>query len=154
MLAVGEDAIDSVRFEKLVAEGKALAETDPAAASLVLGEALAMWPGKPYEEFAYDSFFQDEITRLEAIRLEAVEVRIDADLKRGMSRELVSELEGLVREHPLRERLTGQLMLALYRSGRQAESLRAYSALRTRLGEGLESSHRPRSNGSKKPTLG
>lgn len=133
----GDDVIDSVRFEQLVAEGRSLAETDPAAASLVLGEALAMWRGKPYEEFTYDSFFQDEIARLEALRIEAVEARIDADLKRGMSRELVSELEGLVRENPLRERLTGQLMLALYRSGRQAESLRAYGALRTRLGEEL-----------------
>ena len=71
------------------------------------------------------------------LRLEAVEARVDADLARGLTRELVGELEGLVREHPLRERFTAQLMLALYRSGRQAEALRAYRLLRSRLGEEL-----------------
>ncbi|MGI9609487.1 MAG: AfsR/SARP family transcriptional regulator [Acidimicrobiia bacterium] len=75
VLAASEDAIDAVQFEKLVAEGRALGETDPAAASLVLGEALALWRGKPYEEFTYDSFFQGEIARLNELRLEAVEVR-------------------------------------------------------------------------------
>ncbi|MFW2380880.1 MAG: extracellular solute-binding protein [Acidimicrobiales bacterium] len=142
VLAATDDAVDAARFEKLVAEGRALGETDPAAASLVLGEALALWRGKPYEDFTYDSFFQDEIARLNELRLEAVEIRIEVDLKRGMAHELVSELESLVRQNPLRERLTGQLMLALYRSGRQAESLRAYKALQNRLGEeiGIEPS--------------
>lgn len=131
------DEVDAVHFEKLVVEGQALAHTDPAAASLVLGEALAMWRGRPFEDFTYESFAQAEISRLEALRVEAVESRIDADLDRGLSRELVSELETLVRQHPLQERLTGQLMVALYRSGRQADALRSYQTLRARLGEEL-----------------
>ncbi len=121
----------------MVAEGRALADVDPAAASLVLGEALALWRGRAFEDFTYESFAQTEIARLEELRLEAVEARIDADLKRGMSRELISELESLVRQHPLQERLTGQLMLALHRSARQADALRAYQLLKSRLGEEL-----------------
>ena len=121
----------------MVAEGRALADVDPAAASLVLGESLALWRGRAFEEFTYESFAQAEIARLEELRLEAVELRIDADLQRGLSRELISELESLVRQHPLQERLTGQLMLALYRSSRQADALRAYQVLKSRLGEEL-----------------
>lgn len=85
------DDIDAVRFERLVVEGRSLTETDPAAASLVLGEALALWRGRAYEDFTYESFAQPEIARLEELRLEAVQARIDADLRRGLSRELVSE---------------------------------------------------------------
>lgn len=130
LLDIDRHEIDATRFEGMVAEGRALADTDPGAASLVLGEALALWRGRAYEDFTYESFAQTEIARLEELRLEAVEARIDADLKRGMSRQLVSELESLVRQHPLRERFTGQLMLALYRSGRQAEALRDTSCSR------------------------
>jgi DNA-binding SARP family transcriptional activator len=137
LLQTGPDDIDAVRFERLVAEGRALADTDPAAASLVLGEALALWRGRAFEDFMYESFAQTEIARLEELRLEAVEARIDADLNRGMSRQLVSELETLVRQHPLQEHLTRQLMLALYRSGRQADALRAYQLIKGRLGEEL-----------------
>lgn len=130
---VDPDSLDSVRFERLVAEGRALVDTDPPAASIVLSEALALWRGRAFEDFTYEAFAQTEIARLEELRLEAVSARIDADLASGRSRELVSELESLVRQHPLREELTGQLMLALYRSGRQAEALRSYSSLRSRL---------------------
>ena len=137
ILQVEADEVDAAQFERLVAEGRALADTDPAAASLVLSEALALWRGRAYEDFMYEDFAASQIARLEALRFEAVEARIDADLRRGMSRELVSELESLVREHPLRERLTGQAMLALYRSGRQAEALRLYQFLKSRLGEEL-----------------
>ena len=137
LLEVEPDEIDAVRFERMIGEGRSLAESDPAAASLVFGEALALWRGRAFEDFTYESFAQTEIARLEGLRLEAVEARIDADLDRGMSRELVSELETLVRQHPLQERLTGQLMLALYRSGRQADALRAYQMLTSRLGEEL-----------------
>ena len=137
IVEVGAEEIDSLRFERLLNEGRSLLDTDPAAAGLVLGEALALWRGRPFEEFTYESWAQPAIARLEGLRLEAVEARIDADLMRGLSRELVSELETLVREHPLQERLTGQLMLALYRSGRQADSLRSYQLLRARLGEEL-----------------
>ena len=137
LIEAAPEEIDAVRFERMVAEGRALADVDPAAASLVLGEALALWRGRAFEDFTYESFAQTEIARLEELRLEAVEARIDADLKRGMSRELISELETLVRQHPLQERLTGQLMLALHRSARQADALRAYQLLKSRLGEEL-----------------
>ena len=131
------DQIDSLRFEQMVIEGRALADVDPAAASLVLGESLALWRGRAFEEFTYESFAQAEIARLEELRLEAVELRIDADLRQGLSRELISELESLVRQHPFKERITGQLMLALYRSSRQADALRAFQVLKSRLGEEL-----------------
>ncbi|MGD9700819.1 MAG: extracellular solute-binding protein [Acidimicrobiia bacterium] len=137
LVEAAPEEIDAVRFERMVAEGRALADVDPAAASLVLGEALALWRGRAFEDFTYESFAQTEIARLEELRHEAVEARIDADLERGMSRGLISELETLVRQHPLRERLTGQLMLALYRSARQADALRAYQLLKSRLGEEL-----------------
>ena len=88
-----------------------------------------MWRGPALTDFAYEPFAQAEIARLEEARLEALEDRIDADLSVGATG-LVSELEALVEEHPLRERLQGQLMLALYRSGRQADALEAYREAR------------------------
>ena len=136
LIEAAPEEIDAVRFERMVAEGRALADVDPAAASLVLGEALALWRGRAFEDFTYESFAQTEIARLEELRLEAVEARIDADLKRGMSRELISELEALVRQHPLQERLTGQLMLALYRSARQADALRGVPTAQVAAGRG------------------
>ena len=143
---IDPEEIDAVRFERLVVEGRSLVDTDPAAASLVLGEALSLWRGRAYEDFTYESFVQTEIARLEELRLEAVGARIDADLQRGLSRQLISELETLVRQHPLREEFTAQLMLALYRSGRQAEALRTYQLLQSRLGDelGIEPSSRVR----------
>ena len=137
LIEADAEQIDSLRFERMVAEGRALADVDPAAASLVLGESLALWRGRAFEDFTYESFAEAEIARLEELRLEAVELRLDADLQRGLSRELISELESLVRQHPLKERLTGQLMLALYRSSRQADALRAFQVLKSRLGEEL-----------------
>ncbi len=134
---IAPESLDSIRFERLFMEGRALVETDPAAASIVLSEALALWRGRAFEDFTYEPFAQTEITRLEELRLEAVSARLGADLACGRSRELVSELESLVRQHPLREELTGQLMLALYRSGRQAEALRSYTSLKARLVEEL-----------------
>ena len=95
-------------------------------AAAVLREALAVWRGPALADFAYEPFAQSEIARLEEARLAALEERIDADLASGEHARLVGELEALVREHPLRERLRGQLMLALYRSGRQADALEAY----------------------------
>ena len=74
------ELLDSVRFERLVAEGRSLAETDPPAASLVLSEALALWRGRAFEDFTYESFAQAEIARLEELRMEAVGARIDGDL--------------------------------------------------------------------------
>ncbi|MDJ0792569.1 MAG: BTAD domain-containing putative transcriptional regulator, partial [Acidimicrobiia bacterium] len=137
LLRVEDDEVDALAFEKLVREGVALSATDPDAGSLVLSEALALWKGHAYQDFAYEEWAQDEVRRLEESRVAAVEARIDADIHRGMGRQLVGELEGLVRTYPLREHLTGQLMIALYRSSRQSEALRAYSVLSERLGEEL-----------------
>ena len=102
-------------------------------ASERLREALSLWRGPALADFAYESFAQAAIARLEEIRLAAVELRIDADLALGRHDELVGELEALVAEHPLRERLRGHLMTALYRSGRQAEALDAYKDARRAL---------------------
>lgn len=137
LLQVEPDEVDASVFERLLAEGRGLASHDPSAASLVFAEALSMWRGRTFEDFTYDSFAQSEIHRLDALRLDAVEGRIEADLARGLSHQLVGELEGLVRENPYREHLTALLMTALYRSRRQAEALRAYGQLRDRLGSEL-----------------
>ena len=98
-----------------------------------LAAALALWRGAALAEFTYQSWAQPEIARPEELRLAALEGRIEADLECGRAAELVGELEAIVQEHPLRERLRGQLMLALYRAGRQAEALDAYVAARTAL---------------------
>ena len=137
-LAVVSDQVDVARFEALVSEGQtALADGDAVNAQQRLGEALALWRGEPLADFAYDSFAQAEIARLQESRLAAIEARIDADLALGEHTRLVAELEALVHQHPLRERLIAQLMLALYRSGRQAEALECYRVARKRLVEEL-----------------
>jgi DNA-binding SARP family transcriptional activator len=133
-LHLAPDELDRDRFERLLTEGRAaLAAGDSSAAAELLREALALWRGSPLSDFAYERFAQEEITRLEELHVEAVEERIEADLALGRHAELVSELEALVARHPLRERLRGQLMLALYRSGRQAEALEAYHSARRSL---------------------
>ncbi len=137
MLQVGPDKLDSAKFERLVAEGRGLVDVDPGAASMAIGEGLGLWRGRPYSDVMYESYAQPEIGRLEELRLEAVELRIDADLRRGLAAELIGELESLARQHPLRERFAEQLMVALYRSGRQADALRAFGRLRSHLGEEL-----------------
>lgn len=137
LLRVEPTELDAGQFEHLVSEGRGLLSSDPPAAALVFAEALALWRGRVLEDFTYESFAQGEIGRLEALRLDAVEGRVEADLARGLSHQLVGELQGLVREHPLRERFTALLMMALYRSQRQAEALRVYSQLRARLGSEL-----------------
>jgi DNA-binding SARP family transcriptional activator len=98
-----------------------------------LADALALWRGPPLADFAGSRFARTEIARLEDLRLACLEARIDRDLSEGRDAELTGELEALVAEHPLRERLRGQLMVALYRSGRQAEALEAYQAARRAL---------------------
>ncbi len=137
VLAVPPESIDAVVFETMVAESRTLIGTDPAAAGVTLRQALDMWRGPALSDFTYEAFATSEIARLEELRLEATELRVGADLAAGMSGELVGELERLVAEHPLRERLWGHLMLALYRSGRQAEALRAYGRCRDQLVEEL-----------------
>jgi DNA-binding SARP family transcriptional activator len=131
---VGTEDIDTQRFERTLADGlRALGSGDARRASARLTEAIALWHGPALADLAYEPFAQQEIARLEELRLVAVEGRIDADLGLGRHAEVVGDLEALVREHPLRERLRGQLMLALYRCGRQAEALDAYRDTRTLL---------------------
>jgi DNA-binding SARP family transcriptional activator len=132
------DGLDRDRFERLVASGRAaLDQEDPTGAAATLREALALWRGDPLTEFRYEPFAQGEISRLEEVRLAALEERIEADLALGRQGDLAGELEALVAAHPLRERLRGQLMLALYRAGRQAEALAAYQDARRVLVEEL-----------------
>src|SRR5581483_11968906 len=100
-------------------------------------EALALWRGAPLPEFAHEGWAQAPIARLEELRLATVEDRIDDDIATGRHPEVVGELETLIGEHPLRERLRAQQMLALYRSGRQAEALDVYRRTRARLAEEL-----------------
>jgi DNA-binding SARP family transcriptional activator len=134
VLRVDPSELDLSRFERLVAEA---GEAEPLTAARLLSEALALWRGAPLADLAYEPFAQAEIARLEESRLAALEQRLDAELAAGRHAELAGELEGLVREHPLRERLRGQLMLCLYRAGRQAEALEAFGAARAVLVEEL-----------------
>jgi predicted ATPase/DNA-binding SARP family transcriptional activator len=136
-LLVSSDAIDAHRFEVAANEGHALIEDDPVAASARLNEALGIWRGAAYEEFEDEPFAQVEITRLDELRLASIADRIDADLNAGESAGLVSELESLVRVHPLNERFVSQLMSALHRSGRTADALAAYERARRALSEEL-----------------
>jgi DNA-binding SARP family transcriptional activator len=140
-LELGPDELDRDRFEHSVTKARAAAAAgDHGHAADALRQALGMWRGAPLSDFAYERFAEDEIVRLQELYVAAVEDRIDADFACGRAEELVPELEGLVSRHPLRERLRGQLMLALYRAGRQADALAAYQDARAALlGElGLE----------------
>jgi DNA-binding SARP family transcriptional activator len=131
---IAADALDLQRFERLVDEGRSLLARGLAAdASTRLRDALSLWRGPALADFAYESFAQAAIARLEEIRLAAIELRIEADLAIGRHTEVVGELEALVAEHPLRERLRSYQMTALYRSGRQAEALDAYQDTRRAL---------------------
>jgi len=134
-LTVDTRSIDAVRFEEQVREAMASVDDEPNAAASMLREALAMWRGHPYADVDGRTVFEPEITRLGELRLSALGARIDADLAVGRHRELVGELEALTVEHPLRERLRAQQMLALYRSGRQTEALRAFERTRVYLGD-------------------
>lgn len=134
LLAVEPEQLDLGRFERLLGEGRELlAKGEAGRASEALRAALGLWRGPPLADFASEPFAQGEIARLEELRVAALEERIEADLALGRHAELVPELEGLVRANPLRERLRAQLMLGLYRSGRQAEALEGYRQARARL---------------------
>jgi DNA-binding SARP family transcriptional activator len=136
LLVVEPEQLDLFRFERLVAEART---AEPAVASRLLREGLELWRGPPLAEFGEEPFARTEGGRLEELRLAAVEERLEAELALGRHGELVGELEALIAEQPQRERLRGQLMLALYRSGRQAEALEAYRSARAALDEfGLE----------------
>src|SRR5688500_13469917 len=130
--AIGD--LDLERFERLRAEGRdALERGDPGGAAERLRAALGLWRGEALGDIGFEPFVQAEAARLEGLRLDAVQDRIDADLSTGRGTELVGELERLVAAEPLRERFWSQLMLALYRSGRQAEALDAYRRARQML---------------------
>jgi peptide/nickel transport system substrate-binding protein len=130
--------LDLERFETLLEQGRAAAATgDAATASEVLRQALGLWRGPALADLLYEPFAAGEAERLEERRILALEERIDADLALGRGPELVSELERLVSEEPFRQRLLGQLMLSLYRAGRQADALAAYEGGRQRLAEEL-----------------
>ena len=137
-LAVGPDEVDVVRFEQLVAKGRRLAEQgEMALASATLAEALGLRRGEPLAEFAYAGFADTERAQLDELTLVAIETRAGADLVLGRHGELAGELEAQCREHPLRERLWELLILALYRAGRQADALHAYTEVRDRLADEL-----------------
>ena len=138
VLEASVEQADLTRFERLALAGQeALAGGDPARAAVLLREALELWRGQPLAEFAYDAWAQSDIARLDELRLAAIEDRLEADLAVGGHGELVAELELLIGEHPLRERLRSQLMLGLYRQGRQAEALDCYQQTRELLDEQL-----------------
>ena len=137
-ITLGESELDADRFARLAAAAREdLAAGRPEAAAAGLREALGLWRGPALSDVADFAFAQADIVRLEEARLAAVEDRIDADLACGRHAALVSELDGVIAAHPLRERPCGQRMLALYRCGRQADALQAYQDLRGRLDEEL-----------------
>jgi len=127
LIELEPDQLDLRRFERFLDVARA---EGPEEAAETLREALDLWRGPALADFAYEPFAQAEIARLEELRRVALERRIEADLALARHAELVGELEGLVAKHPLREHLRAQLMLALYRSGRQAEALEAYQSAR------------------------
>ena len=138
LLEAAPGQVDLDQVEALVREGReALEGGDPRRGSDRLREALALWPSGSLAEFTYEPFAQGEVARLEQERLGALEDRIEADLALGRHAALIGELEALVREHPFRERFHAQLMLALYRSGRQADALKQYKQTRRMLVEEL-----------------
>jgi predicted ATPase/DNA-binding SARP family transcriptional activator len=135
-LRVAREQVDAACFESLVAEGRSQVRDDPRRASGLLAQALSLWHGSALA--GVDApFVVGAVHRLEELRLEALEARVDADLALGKHTDLVSELDALVKQHPLRERLQAQLMVTLYRCGRQSDALAAYQTARRLLGEQL-----------------
>jgi DNA-binding SARP family transcriptional activator/ABC-type branched-subunit amino acid transport system substrate-binding protein len=146
-LRLDPDRLDAHCFERLVAEGRSeLAGGHPRRAVSALEGALSLWRGQPLAELAYEPFAQREVARLDDLRVAALEQLIEAKLALGDHAEVVGQLEALIGEHPYRERLRAQLMLALYRSDRQADALQAYQdARRTLVDElGIDPSERLR----------
>lgn len=141
-LDVRPEQIDALVFEQSLEDSQVLIATDPGEASAKLRDALAMWRGRPYADLYEVEGLQGEVARLEELRLAAVELRIDGELASGRNQQIVAEVGALAEEHPLRERFRAQHMIALYRSGRQADALGAYERTRDYLAEelGLEPS--------------
>jgi predicted ATPase/DNA-binding SARP family transcriptional activator/Tfp pilus assembly protein PilF len=144
-IQVGPGQLDASRFDSLVSVARRdLDEGKPEAAAAGLRTALALWRGPPLSDVADFAFAQADVARLEEARLGALEDRVEADLACGRHAALTSELDGLTAAHPLRERLCGQQMLALYRCGRQADALRVYRDLGARLADELGIDPNPR----------
>jgi DNA-binding SARP family transcriptional activator/DNA-binding beta-propeller fold protein YncE len=138
VLRVPPEGLDAHRFEALLEQGRRqLASGEADCGSMTLRDALALWRGPALADLAFEPFAQSEIARLEELRLTALEARIEADLALGRQDSLVAELETLVAAHPYREGLRAQLMLALYRDGRQAEALEMYRRARRTFSEEL-----------------
>jgi DNA-binding SARP family transcriptional activator len=136
LIRLKADELDLARFEGLLAEGREhLTRNHVDEAAATLRSALGLWRGAALADLLYEPFASVEAERLEEKRLSALEDRIEADLALDRGSEFVAELEGLVRQHPFRERLLGHLMLALYRCGRQAEALEVFRAARHRLAD-------------------
>jgi DNA-binding SARP family transcriptional activator len=144
VLRIDLDRLDAARFERLARAARSALEDEPARAAALLRRAFALWRGKPFADVLHEEALASEIARLDELRLTALEERLEADLALGRSSELVPELEALITEHPFREHLRAQLMLALYRAGRQADGLAAYrQARQTLVAElGIEPSER------------
>src|SRR5829696_4828205 len=137
-LELDPDRLDAHRFERLLAQARdELAAERPRTAALALDEGLSLWRGEPLADLAYEPFAQREVARLADLRAAALELQIDAQLALGGHTEVIGQLEALIAEHPFRERLHAQLMLALYRADRQADALQAYQDARRRLVEEL-----------------
>src|ERR1700704_5222808 len=137
-------AIDVHRFEEMVVAARAAAaDADLGGAAALLAEAESLWRGDPLAAFPYEPFAQGPIPRLSELRLSVIEERLDIELQLGRHPAAVAALEELVAAHPLRERLRGLLMLALYRAGRQADALRVFQEGRHLLAEelGLQPGH-------------
>jgi WD40 repeat protein/DNA-binding SARP family transcriptional activator len=137
VLHAAPDELDTARFEALVAEARRRAASDPAAAAATYRTAFGVWRGPALEDLADEPSLRPEVVRLEELRLAATEEWIAAELALGRHRELIADVESLAGRHPFRERLWGQLMVALYRSGRQREALDAYRRVRDTLGAEL-----------------
>ena len=138
VLRIFPEELDVSQFEQLVSEGReALTAGAAEQAARMLRQALSLWQGPALADFRYEPFAQAEIVRLEELHLTCLEERIEADLALGLASVLVAELRRLVREHPVRERLRSQLMLALYRDGRQTEALEVYREFRNVLRDEL-----------------
>jgi predicted ATPase/DNA-binding SARP family transcriptional activator len=137
-LVLDEGSLDAAEFERLLREGKeAMSDGNPALAASVLARALALWRGQAYGELAYEEFARAEADRLEELHLVCIEARLEAGLALGQQDDLLPELQSLALAHPLRERVQAQLMLALYRCGRQTEALDLFREFRRRLREDL-----------------
>jgi DNA-binding SARP family transcriptional activator len=142
MLRIETDKLDAGRFEHLTRSARSALDDDPARAAEMLRQALGLWRGEPFEDVLHEDAVSSEGARLDELRLVALEDRLEADLALGRAGELIPELQAVIAEHPYRENFRRQLMLALYRAGRQADALAAYRQARRTLVEevGIEPS--------------